>query len=505
MAASPEDDTPKPNGSDETEASADAVPCNMPADGPQPAANPAEEALRRSVRKRGTGLQRLVKKVDRAIARTTGELQAYGEALAALIRERGLHEVGAEPGPSTSAADTAGAADAPTGPPLDDQVTVVDDAAAPTGSAATECGTGPGVSVPAVDDFAVLEFAPEPVAPSAVEVPSPPLAPVEMPPLPAGATTGGMPAVELHQTGFQRLIRKVDRAIKRSTEEIQVHAQALSQLIQQRRGQKPQPQHSEPQPALTEQAPADPSTEHHAGFQDMAASVRRVIRRKTAEMANFREQLARLVEETRQKEHERQRELESSQQLQAVEPPPEPLDKYRYASLCPSKWEDLSGTDRYRLCKQCQLFVYDFQKLDLTAAQRLVFQREGVTNPTFYKRGDARFLTQDCPVGIQRRQKRLTAIAAVVVLLAGMLGLMFLVPPPKPPVVTSTAPATVARQRTGRSSRSIGGRGQLVPGQTLPGGGGVQAPPVQSRFVLPAPSKTRGLGTPVGSDNLMPQ
>jgi hypothetical protein len=312
-----------------------------------------------------------------------------------------------------------------------------------------------------------------------------------------------MPGVEPNQTGFQRLIKKVDRAIKRSTEEIQINVQALSQLIQQRRTQQHAAQLPETNPALTEQATAGPAAEHHAAMQDMAAAVRRAIRRKTAEMANLREQLARLVEETRQKEHERQKELESSQQLQALEPPPEPLDKYKFASLCPSKWEDLSGTDRYRLCKQCHLFVYDFQKLDLTAAQRLVFQREGLTNPSFYKREDGRFLTQDCPVGIQRRQKRITAIAAVVVLAAGILGLMLLVPPAKPPVVTSTAPAPVGRPRPAQPSRA-GRPGTIVSGTGQPVSGAGEAQqraPGQAPFVLPEPSRPPSLETPVLNDN----
>lgn len=516
MAANVEDDTPKPNGFDETEVVVEAVPCSVPPDEAKPAANPAEEALRRSVQKRGTGLQRLVKKADRAIARTTSELQAYGEALAALIRERGLHEVGAEPAPSNSAAkqlstaavqasvaDTpTSAADAPPGPPSVKQVTVADGEAVPTTSTVSECGMAPGIPEPGLDEFGVLAFSPEPVEPASVAVPHLSPAPVEIPPPPPGTTTGGMPAVELHQSGFQRLIKKVDRAIRRSTEEIQIHAMALSQLIQQCRTQQHPPQLPETNSALPEQATAGSAAEHHAGMQDMAASVRRVIRKKTAEMANFREQLAQLVEKTRQKEHERRKELESSEQLKAVEPPPEPLDKYRYASLCPSKWEDLSGTDCYRLCRQCHLFVYDFQKLDLTAAQRLVFQREGLTNPSFYKREDGRFLTQDCPVGMQRRQKRIMAIAAVVVVLAGIVGLTLLMPPPKPPAVTSTFPTLGERQRTARSSRVSGRLAQPLPGQA---GGGAHSPPGQSPFILPAPSRLSGTGTSLGKDNLKPQ
>ncbi|HEY9870452.1 MAG TPA: hypothetical protein V6D08_14905, partial [Candidatus Obscuribacterales bacterium] len=258
---------------------------------------------------------------------------------------------------------------------------------------------------------------------------------------------------------------------------VQIHAQALSRLIQQRRSEQTQPQQGEALPLAGEAAPARPAEAHQAGLQETAASVRRVIRRKTAEMANFRDQLARLVEETRQKEQERQQAIESLPQPEILEPPPELLDKYRYASLCPSRWEDLSGSERYRLCKQCHLFVYDFEKMDLGAVKKLVFQREGITDPTFYKRQDGRFLTRDCPVGVQRRQKRIAAVAVVLLLAGSVIGLYVLMPPPPPP--------QVARE----VQRQLPGIGATVPPkkEDKPG----SRPPEQgrARFLFPEPPR----------------
>lgn len=120
--------------------------------------------------------------------------------------------------------------------------------------------------------------------------------------------------------------------------------------------------------------------------------------------------------------------------------PPEPeqmVDTYRRASKCDSQWEMMSGTDQYRLCSQCKLFLYDFTDVKLVDAQKLVMKREGKPEPRFYRRSDGKFLTSDCPVAIARGRRMLMVIAGSVVALIGAIAFMILMPKPEPaPTVT---------------------------------------------------------------------
>jgi hypothetical protein len=152
-------------------------------------------------------------------------------------------------------------------------------------------------------------------------------------------------------------------------------------------------------------------------------------------MAALRSQLMGLVDEARQKEQvksqERLQNLTTTERL----PIPEKLENYKFATLCPSQWDAMSGSDQYRHCQECGLFVYEFATQNQSEAAKIVFQREGNDRPTFYKRGDGRFLTRDCPVGVGRRQKRILGMVAAMVVGLGAVALMFLAPPPKPPEV----------------------------------------------------------------------
>jgi hypothetical protein len=113
-----------------------------------------------------------------------------------------------------------------------------------------------------------------------------------------------------------------------------------------------------------------------------------------------------------------------------------PADRCKPASLCGATWEEMSGSDRLRLCSQCQSFVYDFSGLELPEAEKLVFQRESKDVPFFYRRQDGRFLSRDCPVGLSTKNAKLKTIviaaAGAIVAIIFLLLIPMLMPPPKP-------------------------------------------------------------------------
>lgn len=116
--------------------------------------------------------------------------------------------------------------------------------------------------------------------------------------------------------------------------------------------------------------------------------------------------------------------------------PLQPIENYRQASPCGVTWEQMSGGSEFRVCEHCKLHVYNFEKMEMSEVENLVFTREGRPPTQFYRRSDGRFLTNDCPVGVQARQ-RLILIIALAVLLLGTLVLASL-------MVTSTSVQTTA-------------------------------------------------------------
>jgi hypothetical protein len=98
------------------------------------------------------------------------------------------------------------------------------------------------------------------------------------------------------------------------------------------------------------------------------------------------------------------------------------LANQRPASPCSSTWEKMAagGTDKFRVCKKCSLYVYNFANMDQSEATKIVFQREGKTNPTFYQRTDGTYLTSDCPVALaKQKQDTLLAASISIAFLAG--------------------------------------------------------------------------------------
>lgn len=128
---------------------------------------------------------------------------------------------------------------------------------------------------------------------------------------------------------------------------------------------------------------------------------------------------------------------------QTVEPLKQ-IERYRKATPCDALWENMSGTDKFRLCSQCGLNVYDFKGMDQVEAEELVFKREAAKSTSFYRRRDGRFLISDCPVAIKRAQTIIVSVVGSVVVVGGLLfWLLTLPPPPKPAIIAAPPPVPV--------------------------------------------------------------
>jgi hypothetical protein len=135
------------------------------------------------------------------------------------------------------------------------------------------------------------------------------------------------------------------------------------------------------------------------------------------------------------------------------------LPRIEIASPCDARWEDMRGSDTVRRCAACSKDVHDLSAMTLDEAARfLATETARDACMRLFLRDDGRFLTGDCPVGIERRRRR-RALPAVA-LAALVCGLHFmgatlavqalihaaqsaLEPPPAPcylPEVTSAHP-----------------------------------------------------------------
>ena len=95
------------------------------------------------------------------------------------------------------------------------------------------------------------------------------------------------------------------------------------------------------------------------------------------------------------------------------------LDHVRVASPCNARWEDMTGDDRARFCKQCSKHVFNLSAMTKVEAETLIREKEGKFCGRFSRRRDGTLLTADCPVGRGMRQRRFmkffaTAFAAII-------------------------------------------------------------------------------------------
>ena len=86
----------------------------------------------------------------------------------------------------------------------------------------------------------------------------------------------------------------------------------------------------------------------------------------------------------------------------------------RIASPCSANWDRMQGDDRVRYCPECKLNVYNFSVMDSSEIERLVQNREGRLCARFYARPDGTLLTQNCPVGLRAKVRRISGAAAAI-------------------------------------------------------------------------------------------
>lgn len=97
------------------------------------------------------------------------------------------------------------------------------------------------------------------------------------------------------------------------------------------------------------------------------------------------------------------------------------LENVRVASPCAEPWESMTGDESVRHCDRCDLDVFNVSSMTREDAESFVAGRLGKdrTCIRFFQRGDGTILTQDCPVGWRRVQRRVFLAAGAVLSVLG--------------------------------------------------------------------------------------
>lgn len=89
------------------------------------------------------------------------------------------------------------------------------------------------------------------------------------------------------------------------------------------------------------------------------------------------------------------------------------LDSVRVASPCNASWDEMLGDDRVRFCTSCEKNVFNLSAMPREDAERLLAERmNGELCVRFYQRADGTVMTQDCPVGVTKKRRKLAVLAA---------------------------------------------------------------------------------------------
>ena len=91
------------------------------------------------------------------------------------------------------------------------------------------------------------------------------------------------------------------------------------------------------------------------------------------------------------------------------------LDHVRVASPCNARWEDMTGDDRARFCKQCSKHVFNLSAMTRPEAESLIREKEGKFCGRYNRRRDGTMLTADCPTGLRRCRERLGFVFGAMV------------------------------------------------------------------------------------------
>ncbi len=89
------------------------------------------------------------------------------------------------------------------------------------------------------------------------------------------------------------------------------------------------------------------------------------------------------------------------------------LDQVRVASPCNASWDEMLGDDRVRFCTSCEKNVFNLSAMSREDAEGLIQERVGgELCVRFYQRADGTIMTQDCPVGVGKKRRKMAVLAA---------------------------------------------------------------------------------------------
>jgi len=106
------------------------------------------------------------------------------------------------------------------------------------------------------------------------------------------------------------------------------------------------------------------------------------------------------------------------------------LNSLRIASPCPVGWEQMTGDERKRHCRLCDLHVYNISEMSHGEVQSVIAKSEGRVCARLFRRADGTVITRDCPVGSRALRRRVAKTAAAA--FAAILSLASIVVGQKP-------------------------------------------------------------------------
>lgn len=88
------------------------------------------------------------------------------------------------------------------------------------------------------------------------------------------------------------------------------------------------------------------------------------------------------------------------------------LPNLRLGFACKERWEDMVGDDRVRACNGCDRPVFNLSEMTREDAEAVLATRGLTPCVRFYRRPDGTVMTNDCPTGERRTQRRLAVMAS---------------------------------------------------------------------------------------------
>jgi Carboxypeptidase regulatory-like domain len=136
------------------------------------------------------------------------------------------------------------------------------------------------------------------------------------------------------------------------------------------------------------------------------------------------------------------------------------LPQLKIASPCPASWEKMTGNNQVRHCSLCNLNVYNFSEMSSLEIETLISASEGQRLcGRLYQRADGTLLTQDCPVGLRTRIRRVTRRVAAALAAA----MSFVVAAEASPQQSSGTMGKVVAVQTGFNLAVLDASGAPVP------------------------------------------